>query len=41
MYMEVKKMTGTDKKATHEVKHTETKSPSNVKHTEKKNPVKK
>jgi len=34
-------MTGTDKKATHEVKHTETKSSSNVKHTEKKEPVKK
>ena len=34
-------MTGTDKKATHEVKHTEAKSSSNVKHTEKKEPVKK
>jgi hypothetical protein len=34
-------MTGTDKKATHETKHTEKKAPSNIKSAEKKGPVKK
>jgi hypothetical protein len=34
-------MTGTDKKAHYEVKHTEKKASSNVKHAEKKEPVKK
>jgi hypothetical protein len=34
-------MTGTDKKATHETKHTDKKAPSNIKSAEKKGPVKK
>jgi len=34
-------MTGTDKKALHETKHTDKKSPSNIKSAEKKGPVKK
>jgi hypothetical protein len=34
-------MTGTDKKASHEVKHTEAKAPSNVKNGQKKEQIKK
>jgi hypothetical protein len=34
-------MTGTDKKAPHETKHTDKKTPSNIKSAEKKGPVKK
>lgn len=34
-------MTGTDKKASHEVKHTEAKAPSKVKHGEKKEQIRK